>query len=99
LMQLFIIVLRADFELVETYRYTGDEKLQCPVTVYCGLHDEEVSLESSRAWQSRTSSAVTLRTFEGDHFFIRSSEPALRDAFRRDVLFSASLPQLPSPPR
>lgn len=98
LMQLFITVLRADFELVETYRYAGDEKLQCPITVYCGLRDEEVSLESSKGWQSRTSGAFTLRSFEGDHFFIRSSEPKLRDAFRKDVLLSASLPQPPGAP-
>ncbi|HET9181034.1 MAG TPA: thioesterase domain-containing protein [Candidatus Angelobacter sp.] len=86
LMEIFNSVLRADFELLETYPYVAGEPLQCPISVYCGLQDEKITPECSQGWQSHTSGAFTLRRFEGDHFFIRTSEPSLRDAFRKDVL-------------
>ncbi len=86
LMQLFMNVLRADFEAVETYEYLSGEPLSCPITVYGGLDDERVPMESCHAWQKQTSASCKVRMFKGDHFFIRNPGKEFIDAFRSDLL-------------
>ncbi len=90
--RLFLPVLRADLEIDDTYEYYPEERLPCPITVYGGLQDEDISLESLRAWQQQTSADYKLRTFPGDHFFIQSPEAGFVDVFRRDVLSTLRYP-------
>jgi len=90
LMELFIDILRADFEIVDTYEYFPKERLSCPVTVYGGLQDEEVSAESCRAWQEQTSTTCEIKMFEGDHFFIRDPQSKFQWAFRNDIMRTLS---------
>ncbi len=77
LMQLLIPILRADFAVLETYVYTQEPPLECPITVFGGLQDEEVSLEELEAWRSHTTASYNLQMFNGDHFFIQSEQPIL----------------------
>ena len=91
LMNVFIDILRADFEIVDTYEYRPKERLSCPITVYGGLQDEEVPLESCRAWQEQTSASCKVQMFEGDHFFIRDPESKFPWAFRNDIMRAFSV--------
>lgn len=79
LMQLLIPILRADFEVLETYRYTQDQLLQCPITAFGGLEDQEVSQQELSAWRSQTQNSFQLQMFSGDHFFIHSAQSLLLD--------------------
>lgn len=90
LMELFIGLLRADFEMVETYEYHPTEPLSCPITVYGGLHDKEVPVESCRAWQEQTSASCNVKMVNGDHFFIRNPRSDFMAAFHNDVLSAVS---------
>ena len=83
---LFLRILRADFELVDTYDYRCKDQLTCPITVYGGLKDEDVSEESCCAWQEQTSSTCKVQMFEGDHFFIRDPRSEFGLVFRNDVM-------------
>jgi medium-chain acyl-[acyl-carrier-protein] hydrolase len=74
LMQLLIPLLRADFEVVQTYEYAPGPPLDCPVSVYGGLLDAEVSDEHLKAWGELAAGEFELRMFPGDHFFIQSHE-------------------------
>jgi medium-chain acyl-[acyl-carrier-protein] hydrolase len=91
LMELFIDVLRADFEAVETYKYYPGEPLSCPITVYGGIEDEHVPVEACRQWQQQTSASCKVRMFSGNHFFVRNAEPEFVNAFRTDLLSAATL--------
>jgi len=73
LMELMIPLLRADFQLVQTYEYLADTPLRCPIVVYGGLEDHEITREMLLSWKDQTSSGFTLHMLPGDHFFIRSS--------------------------
>jgi medium-chain acyl-[acyl-carrier-protein] hydrolase len=73
LMQMMIPLLRADFEVVETYTYTPGAPLECPVTVFGGLQDFEVKREQLEAWREQTSDAFSLRMLPGDHFFVHTA--------------------------
>jgi surfactin synthase thioesterase subunit len=82
----FLPTLRADFEMVDTYEYHPEEKLSTPITVYGGIQDEEVRIESLRAWEELTSGSWRLRMFPGDHFFIHNAGTNFLELFRSDVL-------------
>src|SRR5882724_1495630 len=86
LIELFISPLRADFEMAETYEYRPGERLSCPITVYGALQDEHVPLESCRAWEEQTTGGFRMRTFKGDHFFIRNPRSEFMTVFPNDIL-------------
>lgn len=77
LMQLVGPVLRADFQVCQTYVYTDSPPLRCPITVFGGLQDNDVTREYLQPWRNQTSVAFTLRLLPGDHFFLHSSEAIL----------------------
>jgi surfactin synthase thioesterase subunit len=70
LFSLLLPVLRADFELCETYRYQHRERLSCPIVALSGLNDKDVSREMVEAWGEHTTGAFCRRFFSGDHFFL-----------------------------
>lgn len=77
LMQLALPLLRADFQMIETYTYTTEAPLSCQIAAFGGLKDDEVSREHLEAWREQTTAGFTLRMFDGDHFFIQHAEPLL----------------------
>jgi medium-chain acyl-[acyl-carrier-protein] hydrolase len=93
-MELFIDLLRADFQMVETYQYHPKEQLSCPITVYGGLDDQCVTQESCRAWQEQTSARCKVTMVKGDHFFIRNPKPDFVTAFQQDVLGAIPSPHI-----
>jgi medium-chain acyl-[acyl-carrier-protein] hydrolase len=77
LMQLLIPILRADFSVLETYIYSEELPLECPITVFGGLQDQEVSFEELQGWQEQTKASFQSQMFPGDHFFIHSVQSLL----------------------
>jgi len=94
LMDLFLSLLRADFEMVDTYEFEPGQLLSCPITVYGGLSDEHVPAESCRGWNEQTSEVCRTRMVQGDHFFVRNPKLDFVNAFRQDVLSVASAPHV-----
>jgi medium-chain acyl-[acyl-carrier-protein] hydrolase len=86
LMELFIEILRADFQLVETYQCFPGEPLRMPIVVYGGRDDEHLSAQNCQDWQEQTRATATVRMFPGDHFFVRNPCPDFIRAFRTDLL-------------
>ena len=77
LMQLMIPVLRADFEVCETYVNTPRPPLGCSITAIGGSDDKDVPLEDLQAWRAYTSTLFTMRMFPGDHFYLHTFAPQL----------------------
>lgn len=69
LMDFYSVILRSDFQAVETYRYQPSEPFAIPITVIVGTQ-EKITFEEARAWQQETTSLVKILQFPGDHFFI-----------------------------
>ena len=74
LMELMIPLLRADFEVCQTYRYTQEPALDCPITAFGGWYDYEVSGEMVGAWREQTTRSFRLCMMPGDHFFVNSAQ-------------------------
>lgn len=74
LMRLMIPLLRADFSVCQTYSYTVEHPLDCPITALGGLQDNEVARENLDAWGEHTTSDFKLEMLPGDHFFLNSCQ-------------------------
>lgn len=83
LMQLFLPTLRADFAVLETYVYTPEPLLDCPITAFGGLEDWKASCDDLEAWREQTNAEFSLQMFPGDHFFIHSAQPLLLQLLSR----------------
>lgn len=77
LMQLMIPLLRADFALIQTYVYSLEPPLDCPITAFGGIDDVEVSQAHLEAWREQTSASYALRMLPGDHFFLLTAQSLL----------------------
>lgn len=69
LRQLFLPILRADFQMVETYRTTGNDKLTIPITVFGGNRDPFVDQDELNAWRDLTSADCNVHRLDEGHFF------------------------------
>jgi medium-chain acyl-[acyl-carrier-protein] hydrolase len=79
LMSIMMVVLRADFEVDETYSYDEGQPLECPISAFGGTDDPGVSQADLAAWKMHTSQTFNLYMMDGDHFFIfRSPDFLLR---------------------
>ena len=76
LMDLFVPIMRADFQAVETYTHKPAQPLNIPITVMIGL-DEEVTYEEALKWQEVTTQKISLKQFSGGHFFIFDHLPEI----------------------
>jgi medium-chain acyl-[acyl-carrier-protein] hydrolase len=85
LMHLMTPLLRADFSVCQTYQYTVEEPLDCPITAFGGLQDYEVTRESLDGWREHTKRAFRLRMVQGDHFFINSAPHVILGAIAQEL--------------
>jgi medium-chain acyl-[acyl-carrier-protein] hydrolase len=85
LMDLVLPMLRADFEVVQTYAYTEEAPLACPITAFGGLEDEEVPGTQLAAWAEHTTAPFRMRMFPGDHFFLNRKSSLLLPILAREL--------------
>ena len=83
LMEVMLPILRADFALYETYLYSTEPPLNCPISAFGGLLDRRVNESDLEAWRSQTSASFSLRMFPGDHFFL--NEPLVLQALSQEL--------------
>jgi medium-chain acyl-[acyl-carrier-protein] hydrolase len=85
LMQILLPVMRADFELHETYVYKPGPALDCPISAYGGLQDRHVTEADLRAWREHTASSFIFRFLPGDHFFVHSARKHILSWISHDL--------------
>jgi medium-chain acyl-[acyl-carrier-protein] hydrolase len=85
IMDFVLPLVRADFELIHSYKYHDDAVLSCGISAYAGLDDPEVTLKEITEWREQTSSSFNVRTFKGDHFFLISRQAALLNVFSKEL--------------
>lgn len=82
---LFLPVLRADFEVFDTYTYEDDGPLECPVHVYGGRDDERATPGQLRAWGEVASRLESVELFPGGHFYLHEQRAALTATVAREL--------------
>jgi len=82
---LLLPVLRADFAMVESYRYRREPPLPTPILVTAGSDDPEADPCDMTGWSAHTTAHVHLETFPGNHFFLHSAQSAVLSFVAREL--------------
>jgi medium-chain acyl-[acyl-carrier-protein] hydrolase len=85
LMEIMLPVIRADFQLHQTYEFISGGRLTCPISAYGGMEDFEVPRSLLLSWRELTTSTFGLHMLPGDHFFLRSSQTLLLELLMREL--------------
>jgi medium-chain acyl-[acyl-carrier-protein] hydrolase len=85
LMEIILPSLLADFALYETYEYSAEVPLNCPISTFGGLLDSRVSRSDLEAWRDETTGSFSLRMFSGDHFFLNTAQPLLLQMISQEL--------------
>lgn len=83
LMEIMLPLLRADFALYETYVYSTEPPLNCPISAFGGLQDRRVIDSDLEAWRAQTSFSFSLLMFPSDHFFL--NQPLLLRVLSKEL--------------
>ncbi len=86
LMRLMLPLLRADFTMYESYKYTEEPPLDCPIDVFGGLDDHLAPETLLRPWQEQTTGTFALTFFPGDHFFLHNQRQSLLQIIEQQFL-------------
>jgi medium-chain acyl-[acyl-carrier-protein] hydrolase len=78
--------LRADLAICETYRYTDDRPLDCPLIAIGGSSDDDVSDAELEAWRAQTTSSFRVEMLRGGHFFSGGELSRLLDLIEREAI-------------
>lgn len=85
LLELLMPTLRADFAVIDTYKYTPGAPLACPITVVSGSADLYASGPTMEGWRLQTSDTLSFHELQGGHFFIHALEHELRQIVASDL--------------
>ena len=77
LQNVFLPILRADVELLETHTDVASNRLECPISALGGSSDPAISPTMLAGWRDRTSAKFVQHEFSGDHFFIHAEREAV----------------------
>jgi surfactin synthase thioesterase subunit len=86
LLQMFLQILRADLELVETYHHSAAEPFDFPISAFGGVEDSEIGHEDVEAWRHQTSSTFRLHMLPGGHFFINTARSVLLRMLNQELM-------------
>lgn len=86
LLQLILPLLRAEFELDETYIYRPEPPLEVPISAWGGLQDHDPTPAEVEGWREQTAARFNLRMFPGDHFFLHAAQETLLNEISRELI-------------
>ncbi|HEY6390515.1 MAG TPA: alpha/beta fold hydrolase [Bryobacteraceae bacterium] len=70
LMDYFLAIVRADFQVLETNRMEPGAKTACPILAMAGASDSDVQPEEMRGWSELTTGPFSFETLAGGHSFV-----------------------------
>jgi medium-chain acyl-[acyl-carrier-protein] hydrolase len=85
LRRLLLPALRADFNIVDLYRYYDEPPLDCPIIALGGMHDSGITVDMLAGWQLQTTRGFDLQMFNGDHFYLHACRDALLATLAREI--------------
>lgn len=88
-METVLPMIRADFEVLETYRYEAEAPLSLPITAYGGLEDPEVPAEHIAEWGIETATRFQMQFFPGWHFILKTATDRILADLAREASWLA----------
>lgn len=85
LLNFFLPMLRADFEMDESYVTKTPVCLKCPIVALGGSRDPEATEKEVSMWKDYTCDVFEYRMFEGSHFFIKERQAEVIDFMKKNI--------------
>lgn len=86
LAQLFVPILRADYKIIELYKFNGDfVKFKCPIAVLSGKDDKIVDRSDLDEWQEYSEQKISIYEFNEGHFFINIFTEEIADIINKSL--------------
>lgn len=85
LMALLLPMIRADLQMVETYRYEAQAPLETPMLIMGGDADPEVEASRLKAWKDQSAGKFECQFFSGDHFYIQSAREEVLKKLNQEI--------------
>lgn len=82
LLECVLPVIRSDYMLLDTYQPDDTHSIRSPLYVFTGGEDDEVCGTDLCAWKHWTETFRTIRTFPGNHFYIRNNQEQIVSALK-----------------
>ncbi|WNV87572.1 thioesterase domain-containing protein [Umezawaea sp. Da 62-37] len=86
----FLPTIRADFAVFETYAFTPERPLTCPVVAFTGSEDTDVPLDRVEPWSAESTGRFEHHVLPGGHFFVHTARTALLNLVRGELTGPAS---------
>jgi medium-chain acyl-[acyl-carrier-protein] hydrolase len=86
LMALVLPVLRADFEIADTYEHEPGPPLTAPLSAFGGVGDLVTPRERLEPWEELTTGEFKLRMLPGGHFFVNEARDLVLRAVFTDLM-------------
>jgi medium-chain acyl-[acyl-carrier-protein] hydrolase len=85
LLDTYMPILRADYTLIEQYRYRESAvRLSCDLTVLHGI-EEDSALEDLEGWRIHTSGSYRRKSFPGGHFYLNDQPRQVAEWLNRTL--------------
>jgi medium-chain acyl-[acyl-carrier-protein] hydrolase len=85
LLRHFLPTIRADFAVFETYSFTPEPPLSCPVVAFTGREDVDVPPARVEPWSAESTGRFEHHVLPGGHFFVHTARTALLDLVRGEL--------------
>lgn len=89
-MRTFLPTMRADFAVVDGYRYDDEAALRMPLVAFGGTQDPEVRMQDLSAWRVHTTSRFRLVPVAGGHFVVSSRARDIVEAIASELAAAAA---------
>lgn len=86
LFEAMLPMLRADMDVVESYKLQPPRPLVCPITAFSGMRDRAVQAKDVEAWSEQTISSFTHIRLDEDHLYLQSARGYLTAQIRNTLL-------------
>lgn len=74
LFEILLPIIRADFQMCETYSFNTSQKISIPVVAFGGTEDPIVSREALQRWAELTSESCHAILYPGGHFYFQRND-------------------------
>ncbi len=88
LMAAMLPLVRADYEIVDNYRYVPEPPLMCDITVFWARDDDTADENEVAAWARHTTGDFNRHAYDGGHFFVLTHAREIREILYRALLGS-----------
>jgi len=75
--EIYMSIIRNDFEVLRSYKFEHNEKLNCPINAVGGTSDPIYSLNGLKAWETQTKRKFHFQQLSGDHFYVMNKPEKL----------------------